>query len=75
MKKATRFRTFAAVAAAVVFAYSAAAENTVVDWSSVSGDVVNKTYTVPAATTVVVGDGDIAEVMTLTRSYSRAPTL
>ena len=75
MKSAKKFGALAAMAAAVVFAYSAAAENTVVDWSSVSGDVSGGTYTVPAATTVVVGDGDIAEVMTLTRSYSRAPTL
>lgn len=67
MKSAKKFCAFAAMAAAVVFAYNAAAENTVVDWSSVSGDVVNKTYTVPAGTTVVVGDGDIAEVMTLTK--------
>ena len=67
MKNAKKFSAFAAMAEAVVFAYSAAAENTVVDWSSVSGDVSGGTYTVPAATTVVVGDGDIAEVMTLTK--------
>ena len=58
---------FAAMAAAVVFAYSAAAENTVVDWSSVSGDVSGGIYTVPADTTVNVGDADIAAVNALTK--------
>ena len=67
MKNAKRFGAFAAMAAAVVFAYSAAAENTVVDWSSVSGDVSGGIYTVPADTTVNVGDADIAAVNALTK--------
>ena len=66
MAKMKNVCAFAAVAAAVLCAFAAKA-NTEVDWSSVSGDVESGIYTVPADTTVNVGDGDIAAVKALSK--------
>ena len=58
MKSMNKFGAFAAMAAAVVFAYSAGA----IDWPEPGG-----TYTVPADTTVEVGADDFDDVNALSK--------